>query len=335
MTDSFFSLSPDTVLNVVEEALGKHFPRVRATGKAFALNSLENRVFEIELEDEISSEQGNESSVVAKFYRPQRWSKAQIAEEHAFIHELRKAEVPAVAALTDIEITQEGIYFVVFPKIRGRLKDELQDEELRQLGRLVGRLHSVGERYKPKHRRTLNLQSFGLDSLAILEKSNFMDENMWARYSGICHSLFEIIGPMMEGVHSHALHGDCHAGNILWNENGPFFLDFDDMISAPPVQDIWMILKGRDERDLEMREELIQSYELMKDFDRSTLGLIEPLRALRMIHYSAWIANRWHDPSFPQMFSHFDSPAYWNEEIQALDEVLSILRYGPDYLKHD
>lgn len=328
VTNSFYSLSPDTVLNVVEKALNKNYAPVRATGKAFALNSLENRVFEIELEDEIH----NEQSVVAKFYRPQRWSKAQIEEEHSFIRELNNAEVPAVAALTEVEVTDDGIFFVVFPKIRGRLKDELQDEELRQLGRLVGRLHSVGERFKSKHRRTLNLKNFGLDSLSLLEKSNFMDENMFARYSGICHSLFAIIGPMLEGIPTHCVHGDCHAGNILWNENGPFFLDFDDMLIAPPVQDIWMIIKGRDARDLEMREELLQSYEMMKDFDRSTLGLIEPLRALRMIHYSAWIANRWQDPSFPQMFTQFDSPAYWNEEIQALDEVLSILRYGPDYL---
>lgn len=328
MKHSFYSLSPDTVLNAVEEALSSRFPGSRATGKAFALNSLENRVFEIELEDEIMGEQ----SVVAKFYRPHRWSKEQILEEHAFIHELKKSEVPAVEALTEVMQTEDGIYFVVFPKIRGRLKDELNPEELRQLGRLLGRLHSVGERFKCKDRRRLDIQTFGGDSLALLEKSKFMDENTRVRYSSICKDIFSLIEPMLKNVQSYAVHGDCHAGNILWNEMGPFFLDFDDMVIAPPVQDIWMIVKGRDQLDIQMREELIQSYELIKDFDRSTLSLIEPLRALRMIHYSAWIANRWQDPSFPQMFQHFETPRYWSEEIQALDEVLNILRFGHNYL---
>ncbi|MEZ4815385.1 MAG: serine/threonine protein kinase [Bdellovibrionota bacterium] len=331
MKDSFYTLSPDTVLNVVEKALNKRYPGTQATGKAFALNSLENRVFEIELESEIHSDLSSEKSVVVKFYRPGRWTRSEILEEHRFIEELNNAEVPAVAALTELEETPDGISFIVFPKIRGRLKDELQADELRQLGRLLARLHSVGERFDSTKNRFLNLKTFGEDSLNFLKNSNFMDSNTLARYSSLCEEIFKMIKTPLAEAPSQVVHGDCHVGNILWNESGPFFLDFDDMLSAPPVQDIWMVVKGRDAEDLEMRDELIQGYEEMKDFDRSTLSLVEPLRALRMIHYSAWIAKRWQDPSFQQMFSHFTSPAYWSEEMQALDEILSILRYGPNF----
>ncbi len=320
MTDSFYSLSPDKVLNCVEASLQKNFPHARVTGKAFALNSLENRVFEIELEDKIMGEQ----SIVSKFYRPGRWSKAQILEEHRFIRELKEAEVPAVAAITDLETTEEGIFFISFPKIRGRLKDELQGEELRQLGRLLARLHSVGSRFESKHRLKLDLETYGNKSLHTLLNTDFMDENIKIRYKSICENLFARIHNFAS-IPTQSIHGDCHVGNILWNEQGPFFLDFDDMLIGPPVQDVWMIIKGRDQVDFEMREELLGGYDLMNEFDRSTLSWVEPLRALRMIHYSAWIARRWNDPSFPNMFTHFGTQQYWYEEIQALDEVLSLI----------
>ena len=322
MNNSFYSLSPDTVLNSVEEALNQHLKNTRATGKIFALNSLENRVFEIEFESEIA----NEKSVVAKFYRPGRWSKQQILEEHAFIEELREAEVPAVAPLVPLCSTDDGIFFTVFPKIRGRLKDELNDEELRQVGRLLGRMHSVGERSKSQHRLTLDLKTHGLTPLKLIQSSSLIEENFSQRYTQICEDFFSLAATRIEDISTIRVHGDCHSGNILWNERGPFFVDFDDMLTAPPVQDIWMIIKGRDPADVKMREDLLNAYEEIKDFDRSSLSLIEVLRGLRMIHYSAWIVKRWEDPCFPQMFQHFGTPKYWSEEIQALDEVNNILR---------
>ncbi len=321
LRQSFFSLSPDHVLNSVEEALQKEYPGLRTTGKSSALNSLENRVFEIEIEDEIQGER----SIVAKFYRPGRWSQEQILEEHRFVQELKEAEIPVIAHLQKLQKTEDGIYFVLFPKVRGRLKDELRPEELRQLGRFVGQIHTVGARFPSKYRNKLSLENYGRQSLETLLSSPFLHENVRPFYENVCLKLFEIIQDRMQNIYTQSIHGDCHVGNVLWNETGPFILDFDDMLVGPPVQDLWMIAKGRSEEDLRLREDFLQGYEMMRDFDRSSLSLIEPLRALRMIHYSAWIARRWEDPSFPKMFTQFTTQQYWNEEIEALNEILEIL----------
>ncbi|MEI7440715.1 MAG: serine/threonine protein kinase [bacterium] len=321
LRQSFFSLSPDHVLNSVEEALQKEYPGLRTTGKSSALNSLENRVFEIEIEDEIQGER----SIVAKFYRPGRWSQEQILEEHRFVQELKEAEIPVIAPLQELQKTDDGIYFVLFPKVRGRLKDELHPEELRQLGRFVGQIHTVGARFRSKYRNKLSLENYGRQSLETLLSSPFLNENIRPFYENVCLKLFEIIQVRMQNTYTQSIHGDCHVGNVLWNETGPFILDFDDMLVGPPVQDLWMISKGRSEEDLRLREDFLQGYEMMRDFDRSSLSLIEPLRALRMIHYSAWIARRWEDPSFPKMFTQFTTQQYWNEEIEALNEILEIL----------
>jgi Ser/Thr protein kinase RdoA (MazF antagonist) len=321
LRQSFFSLSPDLILNSVEEALQTNYPGLRTTGRSFALNSLENRVYEIEIEDEIQGE----PSIVAKFYRPGRWSQEQILEEHHFVKELKDAEIPVIAPLQGLHQTEDGIYFVIFPKVRGRLKDELRPEELRQLGRFIGQIHTVGTRFKSQYRNQLNLETHGKLSLKTLLESPFLNENIRPFYEKTCLDLFQIIEKKMQNVFTQSIHGDCHVGNVLWNESGPFILDFDDMLVGPPVQDLWMIAKGRSEEDLQLREEFLQGYEIMRDFDRSTLSLVEPLRALRMIHYSAWIARRWEDPSFPKMFSQFTTQQYWNEEVEALNEILDML----------
>ena len=318
---SFFTLSPEKVLNHVEGALQANFPGARTTGAASALNSLENRVFEMGLEEPVSGE----LSVVAKFYRPGRWSREQILEEHAFISELQQSEVPAVGAITELQCTDDGIFFIVFPKVRGRLKDELSAEELRQIGRLLARMHSVGERFDGSSREPLNLESFGRRPLQELLESQFLEPSIAPHYRKVCEEIFaKSESPLDRAIHF-SVHGDCHVGNILWNESGPFFLDFDDMTSAPPVQDLWMIVKGRDEADVQMRQEILSGYDLMREFDNTTLKLIEPLRALRLIHYSAWIAKRWEDPSFPKMFPSFGSQKYWWEEIEALHEISSLI----------
>lgn len=321
LRQSFFSLSPDHILNSVEKSLQKSYPGLRSTGKSFALNSLENRVYEIETEEEVHGEQ----SIVAKFYRPGRWTVEQILEEHRFIRELKNAEIPVIAPLQELQQTDDGIYFVIFPKVRGRLKDELTPEELRQLGRFIGQIHTVGARFESQHRNKLSLESFGQQSLKTLLASPFLNENIAPYYEKTCLNLFQIIEQRMQNIFTQSIHGDFHVGNVLWNESGPFILDFDDMLIAPPVQDLWMIAKGRSEEDLQLREELLQGYEMMRDFDRSTLSLVEPLRALRMIHYSAWIARRWDDPSFSRMFTQFTTQQYWNEELEALNEILELV----------
>jgi len=333
--DSFFTLTPDHVLDSVEAALDSRKNGNRATGFALALNSVENRVYEIGLDDG--------TSVVTKFYRPERWTAEQILEEHRFIQKLYDTEIPVVPALklvnSDLSVLQsadqptlalskEGIFFAVFPKIKARLLDELNDEQVRQIGRLLARLHAIGESPSlgPSKRITLDVKTYGEKPLELLLASEHMDAHSRARYEPLVRRICDCIRPMFQNVKLHRTHGDCHPGNILWTPSGaPFFVDFDDMAIAPAAQDLWMVVRGRDENALKQREELIAGYDIFKEFDRSQLRLIEPLRALRLIHYSAWIANRWKDPSFPKMFPDFGSPGYWREEVQELEETLNLI----------
>lgn len=311
---------------------------VRATGYALALNSVENRVYEVGLDDD--------RSVVTKFYRPGRWTEAQLLEEHAFIQRLYDAEIPVVPPIPlagaggkTLAQSSDGIYFTVFPKVKGRLMDELDDSQVRQVGRLLARLHRIGESpsFGPSTRNRLDIETFATKPLQFLLQSGFLDAQMSSRYESIVKKVCEKITPLFlqggaQGVKFHRVHGDCHPGNLLWTSEGsPFFVDFDDMVIAPAVQDLWMVIRGRDEHALQQREELITGYEIFREFDRSQLQLIEPLRALRLIHYSAWIAHRWKDPSFPKMFPDFGSQRYWQEEIEALDQILSLLQPSYSY----
>lgn len=309
----FYSLSPDQVLNAVEAALGN---KVRATGRVLALNSVENRVYEIELE--------TEDSVIAKFYRPGRWTQEQILEEHAFLKKLHEAEIPVVVPQAFYK-TSNSIFLAVFPKVRGRTLDELASEQLLQVGRYLAKIHNVGAHFKLKHRIELDVETYGFQPLEFLLTSNFMDDNFKKRYRSVVEPILETARPLFQDAKPHVIHGDCHLGNILWNQSGPVFVDFDDLLIGPAVQDIWMISKGRDPEDLKLRDELLSGYEEFREFDRHNLILIEPLRAMRMVHYSAWIGRRWNDPSFPKMFPHFGTARYWEEEVEKLFEIQSLL----------
>lgn len=333
--ESFFELSPDKVLDAVESAIQGVFPGVRATGRSLALNSLENRVYEIELD--------NAEKIVAKFYRPDRWTGAQILEEHHFVREIAEVEVPVVqpfdlvesphselvssdeSDLSSLALSPDKIFFAVFPHRRGRILGELDDQRYRILGRYLARIHAVGARTPFRHRLSLNVETYGERPLKVLRNLESLKNPMGERYLAQVEQLLNILKPFFEGVPMQAVHGDCHLGNTLWNDTEPFFLDFDDAVMAPPVQDIWMIVRGRGEEADRDRQMLINAYEEMRDFDRSTLHLIEPLRALRMIHFSAWIASRWEDPSFPKCFPNFGSLSYWQEEIVALDEIQNLV----------
>ena len=334
-TDDFFELSPDRVLDSVEDSLNYKITGVRATGRSLALNSLENRVYEIDLD--------NSTQVVAKFYRPARWSAEQILEEHEFLQALEQVEVPVVVPLplTDtsksrlvnaskntLARSEQGIYFAVFPKCRGRILGELSDLQLRVLGRYLARIHALGSSLRLEHRIHLNVQAYGRGPLRFLKDSGLLESPMGQRYESEVSRLLTLIEPLFEDVRMIAVHGDCHLGNTLWVNDNPFFLDFDDTLIAPPVQDVWMIVRGRDREALDQRDVLIEAYEEFQDFDRSTLHLIEPLRALRMIHFSAWIAKRWEDPSFKKCFPEFASLKYWQEEICALDEIYALVSDG-------
>jgi Ser/Thr protein kinase RdoA (MazF antagonist) len=321
--EDFYALSPEKMLDLIESSLPE---RGRATGYCWPLNSLENRVVEMDFEDG--------SRVVAKFYRPGRWSEAQLREEHLFVQALEDAEVPVVSALelkpskwADKTSTKtlcrshEDIYFCAFPKCQGRIENELGDEQLRLLGRFLGRIHSVGKGFPAKARWKLDARAWVETSIKLLEQGGFLSNPMAERYKQSVSDLLPLLIERTRHLPLQAIHGDCHLGNTLWFADKPLFLDFDDMMMGPPVQDIWMIIRGNDDEARRQRETLLSSYESMCDFAWETLSSIEALRAMRIIHFSGWIARRWSDPSFPKTFVNFGRSEYWQEEIVALENI--------------
>lgn len=314
----FFSLTPDRVLDAVELA------GLRVTGMCYPLNSLENRVYEIEREDR--------SRVVAKFYRPGRWSEATILEEHTFLQELADAEIPVCPPLrfrdgyTLKKVGGTPIWYALFPKVGGRAPEEFSEDQLRRLGALLARIHTVGAARTAPHRRALTPETYGLESLAILEKSGFVTPESMGPLHDVTVAIVQAMHPLFFDVPVQRVHGDCHPGNLLWGNQGAFFLDFDDMVMAPPVQDVWMIVPSRDAEGKAQRDILLEGYRTLRQFDHRTLRLVEALRALRYLHYAAWISTRWDDPSFPRAFPHFDTPRYWNGLVSDLEEQLELVQ---------
>lgn len=323
--EHFFELTSDKILDTVESVLAGDLKGQRSTGRILALNSLENRVHEIELE--------SGTKIISKFYRPGRWTKEQISEEHQFLHKLFAAEIPVVAPLhlktgTSLAQSQEGIFLAIFPKVRGRLVDELSKTQLETLGRYLGRIHQMGKSFPLKYRLKMSTKIWGYDSLEFLMKSPYLEGDFKPHYERAVRAFLRIADEKLQGVPLQTVHGDCHLGNTLWEGESPFFLDFDDMMAAPAVQDIWMIVRGRDEEANEQRRILLSTYEQMCEFDWSQLSLIEVLRGLRIIHYSAWIGRRFDDPSFPSSFPSFGTAAYWRSEIEAIDEISRLIQGG-------
>ncbi len=321
-TRFFFELTPDRVLDAVETA------GLRCTGRCVALNSFENRVYDVELE----SEDGAKARRVVKFYRPGRWSEAQILEEHEFLQDLRESEIPVICPLPfpdgrTLHRLDSGIAFTVFPKVGGRAPEEMTPDQLRQIGRLLARIHQVGGNKAAPHRIELNASTYGRQNLETLLATNQIPLEFKGRYEKavleLCAVTDQRFAELAPGS-IHRLHGDCHLGNLLWSPGGPFFLDFDDMVRGPAVQDIWLLVPGRDPDSLQNRQHLLAGYEEMRHFDYPSLRLIEPLRALRFVHYSAWIARRWEDPAFPLAFPHFGSHRYWADETHDMEEQLRL-----------
>lgn len=323
--EHFYSLTPEAVLDAIEAALGTG---VRATGRCLSLHSMENRVYDIELEDE--------RHIVAKFYRPGRWSRAAILDEHKFLAELAEAEVPVISPLqlagvaTDATLasTPDGILFALFDKVKGRSLQELDDAQLTRAGRFLGRIHNVGAAAAAPHRAHLSTDRYGTQSIAYLLEHGTIDIQMQSRYERAATEIVNLSTPLLANLPVFRLHGDCHQGNILWLEDRPLFLDFDDMIVGPAVQDIWMVVRGRDEEAQRQRAVLLAGYEQMRRFDQTSLRLIEPLRALRMLHYTAWIARRYADPTFQRMFPDFTTYRFWADETTALEEQLQQVRHA-------
>jgi Ser/Thr protein kinase RdoA (MazF antagonist) len=315
LTETFLNLTPERILDAVEVG-GR-----RATGRVITLNSMENRVYDIELVDG--------ARVVAKFYRPGRWSRESLLEEHAFLADLHEDGVPVVPP---IELAPgetlnqvEGIYFAVFPRRPGRPVQELGEDELRRLGSLLARLHIVGARRPAPSRIRITPETYATQHLAFLESNQLLPANIWPRYKGAVEEIVRVITPLFEGAPVQRIHGDCHRGNLIWDGRDFVFVDFDDMLMGPPVQDVWLLVSGRDEEGLEQRRVFLEGYEGLRRFERETERLIEPLRALRFIHYSAWIARRWEDAAFKRVFPNFGTPRYWQQETQDLLEQLSVI----------
>ncbi|MPM88383.1 Stress response kinase A [bioreactor metagenome] len=322
----YSSLTPDLVLDALAD-IGLY-----GDGRLMALGSYENRVYQVSLDDG--------SRVVTKFYRPGRWSDAQILEEHAFAIELAAAEVPMVAPLVVQDRTlhhHAGFAFSVSPW-RGGRTPELDDfETLEWIGRFLARIHTVGSERAFATRPTLDVQSFGTDSRDWLLSQRIIpldQENGWRK---ACEQALHIIADKLHDhpPHSLRLHGDCHPGNVLWTpvdddgHGGPHFVDLDDARMGPAVQDLWMLLSGeRAQRTMQLST-LLDGYEQFRDFDRRELALIEPLRTLRLIHYSAWLARRWSDPTFAINFPWFGSSDYWRGQIDMLHEQIEAMEEEP------
>jgi Ser/Thr protein kinase RdoA (MazF antagonist) len=321
----YAQLTPDVVLDALESA------GWRGDGRVIALNSYENRVYLAQLEDG--------GSVVAKFYRPARWSDAQILEEHAFVHELREDEVPAVAPLPHAGRTllaHAGYRFAVYPR-RGGRAPELDGRDAREkrewLGRYIARIHNTGARRPFAHRPQLAVADFGIASRQFLLDGGFIPAELCEAWRSTADDALAAVQRAFDAAQPLArlrLHGDCHLGNVLWVDGqGPHFVDFDDARSGPAVQDLWMLLDGDRAAMTQQLGELLDGYEELREFDRRELALIEPLRTLRILHHSAWIARRWHDPAFPAAFPWFGSVRYWQEHILALREQLAAMQEEP------
>ncbi len=313
----FQTLSPSFVMDAVESQ------GLRCDCRTLALNSYENRVYQVGIEDG--------QPLIAKFYRPGRWSDDQIVEEHRFCLELAGHELPVVAPWTNDAgeslFHHRGFRFALYPRQGGHAQEFDNLDNLLILGRMLGRIHRIGSVRPFEHRPALDSQSFGHACVALIAE-RFIPDDYRASYTAVTEQLLERIDAIFDGagpIRSIRVHGDCHSGNILWRDGAPHFVDFDDARMAPAVQDLWMMLSGDRTRQIAQLEALVEGYSEFHDFDARELRLVEVLRALRMLHYSAWLAARWEDPMFPRTFPWFNTVRYWGEHIIELREQLAAL----------
>lgn len=314
----YAGLTPDTILDALA-ALG-----MQPSGRFLALNSYENRVYQVELDDS--------QYVVVKFYRTGRWTDAMIMEEHGFALELAGQDVPVVPPLLIQETTlhqHAGFRYAVYTRRGGRTPELDDPEHLEQLGRVLGRIHAIGAVKNFVHRPLLNVANYGTVALTAIEQSGFLPDYLRQNYVDIVRRLLDEIAARFERVSApvQRLHGDCHPGNMLWSGNGPHFVDLDDCCMGPILQDMWMLLSGeRNDMAAQLRI-ILQGYEMFSEFDDGQLPLLESLRALRLIHYSGWLTRRWHDPAFPLHFPWFNTPRYWEEQLNIMREQFETLQH--------
>jgi Ser/Thr protein kinase RdoA (MazF antagonist) len=315
---SFIDLTPDLILDAIE-TIG-----IYPESGLLALNSYENRVYQFKAEDGLR--------YVVKFYRPERWSKAQIQEEHDFAFELADAEVPVVAPVLhngQSLFEHQGYMFVVFPSVGGRLFEVDNLDQLDVMGRLIGRMHQVAKTKPFTYRPTISCEEYLHTAKVHLQKSNLAPMGISTAFYTILDLVIEQAQAQYKNVQGIRLHGDCHAGNILLAGEALMFVDLDDARQGPAIQDLWMMLSGDRQTQLLQLDTLVNAYEEFCDFDHTQLKLIEPLRAMRIIHYMGWVAKRWSDPAFVRNFSWFAEDKYWEQQILALKEQLAALQEPP------
>ncbi|NRP47650.1 MULTISPECIES: serine/threonine protein kinase [unclassified Marinobacterium] len=317
----YSALTPERILDAVD-AIG-----YRCDGRLAALNSFENRVFQLGIEDA--------SPIISKFYRPSRWSPAQIAEEHAFCAELAASEWPLVAPLaisTGETAHQDGEFtFALFERFGGHAPELDNLDTIEVLGRSLGRLHAIGAQRPFSHRPSINIESYGVESRKFLLSHDFIPSTLREAYETLTRDLLELIEQRFNECPYTPIriHADCHPGNILWRDDRAVFVDFDDCRMGPAVQDLWMLLSGDRVDQMDQLDVLLEGYEMFHEFDDAQLSLIEPLRTLRMMHYAAWIARRWNDPAFPPAFPWFNTERYWAEHVLELREQFANMQERP------
>ena len=321
MAHPYATLTPDRILDALD-GVGVH-----GDGRMIALNSYENRVYLVHCDDA--------PSVVVKFYRPGRWTNAQIEEEHAFVAELVEREVPAVAPLVlgGRTLHVDGdLRFAAYPRCGGRTPELDNRDTLTWLGRYIGRIHAVGARAPFAHRPTLDIATFGDEPREFLLANGFVPDALREPYATISELALNGIRESFARAGTFAtlrLHGDCHASNVLWTESGPHFVDFDDARMGPAIQDLWMLLSGDRASMTQQLGDVLDGYEDFAELDRSELCLVEALRTLRLMHYAAWIARRWDDPAFPAAFPWFNTQRYWQDRILELREQVAAMSEPP------
>ncbi|OYY94080.1 MAG: stress response serine/threonine protein kinase YihE [Hydrogenophilales bacterium 28-61-23] len=318
----YAKLTPDMVLDAID-GIG-----LRTDGRLLALNSYENRVYQVGLDEG--------SPIIAKFYRPERWSDAAILEEHAFTQELANLEIPVVPPLilrgnTSLHI-HEGFRFGVFPRHGGRMPEFDRGETLEWMGRFIGRIHAVGALHPFVHRPTLDIASFGEGARDFLLRGNWLPADLLPAWRSVIDQVLVLVRACFQRagrIKYIRLHGDCHAGNVLWTDEGPHFVDFDDSRMGPAVQDLWMLLSGDRASMTRQLSDVLAGYEDFAEFDGRELHLVEALRTLRLIHHSAWLAQRWDDPAFPAAFPWFNTQHYWQDRILELREQIALMQEEP------
>ncbi len=317
----FYGLTPDVVLDAFD-SLG-----LNSDGRLLALNSYENRVYQVGMEDG--------PPLVVKFYRPGRWSDAAIGEEHFFVDELARSEIPAVPALKiDGETLHRsgGFRFAVYSRQGGRAPELDQPDVLEWMGRFIGRMHAIGSMQPFLARPALNIHSFGVEPRDFLLSRGFIPDDLIAAYRSVVDQALDGVRRSYDRAGEATilrLHGDCHPGNVLWTDDGPHFVDFDDSRMGPAVQDLWMLLSGERADMTRQLSDVLAGYECFQDFNPRELYLVEALRTLRLIHYSAWIARRWDDPAFPAAFPWFNTQRYWQDRILELREQIALMDEPP------